>query len=312
MSRRRRPRSPRLPPQTVPVAPRGSVPDATAAPSAAWTTAAVADPFLPTGVADLTAFAVPSGIVPTVPGCARRAGTRCSGGAARIGAPGWLPEAPSIPDLGWSGAPPAAPAGDEASYHFLTSTDPVPLLRDEHEVFDVNAVRADFPILKETVNGKPLIWFDNAATTQKPQVVIDRLAYFYAHENSNIHRAAHELAARATDAYEEARNTVRAIHRCVRGRRDHLRARHHRGDQPGGLCLGRQAFAARRRDRHHPPRAPRQYRSVATTFAADRRHPASRAGRRRRQPAAVGVRGSAGSAGRNWLPRRRFPTRWAR
>ena len=59
------------------------------------------------------------------------------------------------------------------------------------------------------MNGKPLIWFDNAATTQKPQVVIDRLSYFYAHENSNIHRAAHELAARATDAYEEARNTVR-------------------------------------------------------------------------------------------------------
>ncbi|MGZ4562537.1 MAG: family 2A encapsulin nanocompartment cargo protein cysteine desulfurase, partial [Mycobacterium sp.] len=69
-------------------------------------------------------------------------------------------------------------------------------------------IRADFPILKEVVNGKPLIWFDNAATTQKPQVVIDRLSYFYAHENSNIHRAAHELAARATDAYEEARDTV--------------------------------------------------------------------------------------------------------
>ena len=70
-------------------------------------------------------------------------------------------------------------------------------------------MRADFPILRETVNGKPLIWFDNAATTQKPQAVIDRLSYFYAHENSNIHRAAHELAARATDAYEDARDTVR-------------------------------------------------------------------------------------------------------
>lgn len=58
-------------------------------------------------------------------------------------------------------------------------------------------------------NGRPLIWFDNAATTQKPQAVIDRLSYFYEHENSNIHRAAHELAARATDAYEGARETVR-------------------------------------------------------------------------------------------------------
>ncbi len=74
--------------------------------------------------------------------------------------------------------------------------------------FDVNAVRRDFPILQERVNGKPLVWFDNAATTQKPQSVIDRLAYFYAHENSNIHRAAHELAARATDAYEAARQKV--------------------------------------------------------------------------------------------------------
>ena len=74
--------------------------------------------------------------------------------------------------------------------------------------FDVAAVRRDFPILQERVNGRPLVWFDNAATTQKPQAVIDRLSYFYAHENSNIHRAAHELAARATDAYEAARNKV--------------------------------------------------------------------------------------------------------
>ena len=66
----------------------------------------------------------------------------------------------------------------------------------------------------ERVNGRPLVWFDNAATTQKPQAVIDRLAYFYAHENSNIHRAAHELAARATDAYEGAReNGARASSR---------------------------------------------------------------------------------------------------
>lgn len=75
--------------------------------------------------------------------------------------------------------------------------------------FDVHAVRRDFPILQERVNGRPLVWFDNAATTQKPQAVIDRIAHFYAHENSNIHRAAHELAARATDAYEHARQVVR-------------------------------------------------------------------------------------------------------
>jgi cysteine desulfurase/selenocysteine lyase len=75
--------------------------------------------------------------------------------------------------------------------------------------FDVHTVRLDFPILQERVNGKPLIWFDNAATTQKPQAVIDRLVHFYSHENSNVHRAAHELAARSTDAYEAARDKVR-------------------------------------------------------------------------------------------------------
>jgi cysteine desulfurase / selenocysteine lyase len=75
--------------------------------------------------------------------------------------------------------------------------------------FDAGSVRRDFPILEERVNGKPLIWLDNAATTQKPKSVIDRLSYYYSHENSNIHRAAHELAARATDAYEAAREKVR-------------------------------------------------------------------------------------------------------
>ena len=83
-----------------------------------------------------------------------------------------------------------------------------PKLASAHPAFDVESVRRDFPILKERVNGHPLVWFDNAATTQKPQSVIDRVSYFYEHENSNIHRAAHELAARATDAYEKARDIV--------------------------------------------------------------------------------------------------------
>jgi len=75
--------------------------------------------------------------------------------------------------------------------------------------FDVETIRRDFPILREVVNGRPLIWLDNGATTQKPQSVIDRISYFYEHENSNVHRAAHELAARATDAYESAREKTR-------------------------------------------------------------------------------------------------------
>ncbi len=74
--------------------------------------------------------------------------------------------------------------------------------------FDVDAVRTDFPILGERVNGQPLVWMDNAATTQKPRSVISRIVDFYCRENSNIHRGAHTLAARATDAYEGARSTV--------------------------------------------------------------------------------------------------------
>ena len=85
--------------------------------------------------------------------------------------------------------------------------------------FDAHIFRRDFPILQEHVNGKPLIWLDNAATTQKPQAVIDRLAQFYARENSNVHRAAHTLAARSTDAFEAAREKVRRFLNAPVGRR---------------------------------------------------------------------------------------------
>lgn len=116
-------------------------------------------------------------------------------------------------------APVAAPAEASSPYYFVDSTrypgphghhaGAVPnVAASAHPPFDVHAIRRDFPILSERVNGRPLIWFDNAATTQKPRAVIDRLSYFYEHENSNIHRAAHELAARSTDAYEAARSKV--------------------------------------------------------------------------------------------------------
>jgi len=78
-----------------------------------------------------------------------------------------------------------------------------------HDIFDVESIRRDFPILHQQIHGKQLVWFDNAATTQKPASVIDTLARFYATDNSNIHRAAHTLAARSTDAYEGAREKVR-------------------------------------------------------------------------------------------------------
>ena len=75
-------------------------------------------------------------------------------------------------------------------------------------VFDVEQIRRDFPILQQQIHGKPLVWLDNAATTQKPQAVIDAISNFYLRDNSNIHRGAHALAARATDAWENARRSV--------------------------------------------------------------------------------------------------------
>lgn len=72
-------------------------------------------------------------------------------------------------------------------------------------MFDVKKIRKDFPILKRTVNGKPLVYFDNAATSQKPQIVIDCIVDYYSDYNANIHRGVHTLSQEATNAYEEAR-----------------------------------------------------------------------------------------------------------
>ncbi len=74
--------------------------------------------------------------------------------------------------------------------------------------FDVERIRTDFPILSRTVNGKPLVYADNAATTQKPMVVIERLRHYYEFENANIHRGVHTLSAEATAAHEEARLAI--------------------------------------------------------------------------------------------------------
>jgi cysteine desulfurase/selenocysteine lyase len=74
--------------------------------------------------------------------------------------------------------------------------------------FDVRAVREDFPILRQQVHGRPLAYLDNAATTQKPQVVLDRMAEYYLRENANVHRGVHVLSERATDAYERSRRVV--------------------------------------------------------------------------------------------------------
>jgi cysteine desulfurase/selenocysteine lyase len=77
--------------------------------------------------------------------------------------------------------------------------------------FNVERVREEFPILRQRINGKPLVYLDNAATSQKPRAVIDAITRYYETENANIHRGVHQLSQRATDDYESARETVRAF-----------------------------------------------------------------------------------------------------
>ena len=74
--------------------------------------------------------------------------------------------------------------------------------------FDPVAVRADFPILSREIGGKPLVYLDNGATTQKPRRVIEALSRFFSNENANIHRGVHYLSQQATTAYEAARRTI--------------------------------------------------------------------------------------------------------
>lgn len=83
----------------------------------------------------------------------------------------------------------------------------LPIVRERARL-DVASLRKDFPALEQTVYGHPLAYLDNAATTQKPSAVIDRIAHFYAHENSNVHRGVHHLSQRATDAFEATRGSI--------------------------------------------------------------------------------------------------------
>ena len=82
-------------------------------------------------------------------------------------------------------------------------------MSSNHFPFNVDKIRADFPALDQMINGKPLVYLDNAATSQKPQSVIDTLVNYYSTDNANVHRGVHTLSQRATDDYEEAREKVR-------------------------------------------------------------------------------------------------------
>lgn len=181
-------REPRTDPAHNPRQPSGGVPWPPAAPG--WPRApSVAGPPSDPGAL----------VIPGVPASARW----LQSGIAPPSAPG----VDSLAETSLPAGPPYAVSPAAPSFYFVREVPDVPAAAQPvaSAPYDVERVRRDFPILSERVNGRRLVWLDNAATTQKPQVVIDRLASFYAHENSNIHRAAHALAARATDAYEGAR-----------------------------------------------------------------------------------------------------------
>ena len=89
------------------------------------------------------------------------------------------------------------------------------------KVLDIELIRRDFPALHQVVNGHPLVYLDNAATTQKPRAVIDAMSTYYAHDNANVHRGVHALSVRATNQFEAARENVRRfinaphVHECI-------------------------------------------------------------------------------------------------
>ena len=107
--------------------------------------------------------------------------------------------------------PPSAGTDLNQNYYLVSSPTSLPVNPYGLPVtqdWDVYAIRKDFPILHQKINGKPLIWLDNAATSQKPIQVIEALEHFYQCDNSNVHRGAHSLAARATDGFEGGREKV--------------------------------------------------------------------------------------------------------
>ena len=112
-------------------------------------------------------------------------------------------------------------------------------------MYDVNAVRGEFPILARGVNGKPLVYLDNGASAQKPQAVIDAVIKGYAEEYSNVHRGLHYLSNLSTEKYEAVRNIVARFLGVGRSRRDCHDLRQYRGSEPRRLWLGDAADRAR-------------------------------------------------------------------
>ena len=112
---------------------------------------------------------------------------------------------------------------------------------DRVDALDVGRIREMFPLLRETVGGMPLVYLDNAATTQKPQSVLDTLMRYYSAENANIHRGVYQLSQNATQAYEEARGKVAAFLNAAEPAEIIFTRNATEGDQPGGADVWPQA-----------------------------------------------------------------------
>jgi cysteine desulfurase/selenocysteine lyase len=155
--------------------------------------------------------------------------------------------------------------------------------------FDVEKVREDFPVLKQRIHGKPLVYLDNAATAQKPFAVIDAIRKFHEVDCANIHRGVHELSQRSTAAYEETRSKAKRFLNA-RAKNELIFVR---GATEGinlVASLGPQEREGRRRDRHLGAGAPLQHRALADAVRREGRQAAGHSHGRPRRAAPRGVR----------------------
>ena len=127
-------------------------------------------------------------------------------------------------------------------------------------MLDVQSIRKDFPILDHKIYDKPLIYFDNGATTQKPRCVVEKIESGYYNVNANIHRGVHFLSQAATEAQDRAAIPERPLFQ-----RDYFHAWDDRGDQPDCFQLYRRMYVGRRRSDRFGDGTPFQYRSLADT-----------------------------------------------
>ena len=154
---------------------------------------------------------------------------------------------------------------------------------------DARKLRADFPIFEQQSHGKPLAFLDSAASSQKPRQVLEAMNHFYETSYANVHRGVYELAERATEALELAREKTRAFVNAPDVARDHLRPQRDRGDQPRRVRVGAEQPRPRGRRPRHRARAPLELRPLAVHRRQDRRRlpdaPARRPGRAAARPA---------------------------